>query len=211
MDSPLMRFLTKIADLMILNILFLITCLPVVTIGAAWTSLYYVALKMVRDEESSILRAYFRAFKQNFRQSTILWLGILAVGALVVLDVRIVNGVEGSALISAARVGIELLTLAALMVLQYLFPALSRFETSILNAIKNACIMTVCHFPQSFVMTVFSVGCVFITFLNEYTLTIGILVWLMLGFALVAFGNASILVKIFDKYTPKAENSEPPC
>jgi len=50
LDSPLMRFMTKLADLMILNLLFLITCIPVITIGAAWTSLYYVTLKMVKDE-----------------------------------------------------------------------------------------------------------------------------------------------------------------
>lgn len=68
MDNSLWRFLGRLADVMILNIVFLITCLPVVTIGAAWTSLSYVTLKMSRDEESYIVKSYFKAFRQNFRQ-----------------------------------------------------------------------------------------------------------------------------------------------
>ena len=76
MDSPLMRFLTKIADLMVLNILFCVTSIPLITIGASWTALYSVTLKMVRDEEGSVSRSYFRSFRQNFRQATLLWLGV---------------------------------------------------------------------------------------------------------------------------------------
>ena len=57
MDSPLMRFLTKIADLMVLNILFCVTSIPLITIGASWTALYSVTLKMVRDEEGSVSRS----------------------------------------------------------------------------------------------------------------------------------------------------------
>ena len=76
MDSPLMRFMTKVADLMILNFLFIVTSLPVVTMGAAWTALYYVTMKMVKDEEGAIVKAYFHSFRQNFRQATVLWLGV---------------------------------------------------------------------------------------------------------------------------------------
>lgn len=198
-----MQFLTKLANLMILNMVFLITCVPVVTIGAAWTAMYYVALKMVRDEEDSILKAYFHAFRQNFRQATVLWMGIAALCGVIVLDIRIVNGVEGSALFNAIRIGIEILVLAGFMVCRYLFPVLSRFESSLVNVVKNACVMAVCHFPQTIVMTMFTAGCAGITFLNEYTLSIGIPLWLMMGFALTAFGNASILVKIFDRYIPQ--------
>ena len=88
MDSPLMRFLTKIADLMVLNILFCVTSIPLITIGASWTALYSVTLKMVRDEEGSVSRSYFRSFRQNFRQATLLWLGVLVVLALLALDIH---------------------------------------------------------------------------------------------------------------------------
>ena len=112
LDSPLMRFLSKLADLMILNIVFLITCIPVVTIGAAWTSLYYVTLKMVRDEEGTIVRSYFHSFRQNFRQATILWLAILGVAAVLVLD-RMILGRIDSPVAAAMNTGIFILAVLA--------------------------------------------------------------------------------------------------
>ena len=69
LDSPFMRFLTKMADLIILNILYMICCIPIVTIGAASTALYTVSMKAVKNEESYIIRGYFKAFKENFKIS----------------------------------------------------------------------------------------------------------------------------------------------
>ena len=71
LDSPLFSFLNKVADLILLNILTMICCLPIITIGASMTALHYVVLKMVRDEESYIVRSYFKSFRQNFKQATI--------------------------------------------------------------------------------------------------------------------------------------------
>lgn len=77
MDSPVMRFLGRLADLMILNLVTLLCCLPVVTIGASLTAMHYVLLKMVRNEESYIVRSFFKSFKENFKQATVIWLIIL--------------------------------------------------------------------------------------------------------------------------------------
>ena len=68
LDSPLMNVLNKMADLMWLNILTLICCIPIITAGAAFTSMHYVALKIVRNEESYITRSFFKSFKTNFVQ-----------------------------------------------------------------------------------------------------------------------------------------------
>ena len=76
LDSPLMNVLNKMADLMWLNILTLICCIPVITAGAALTSMHYVALKIVRNEESYITRSFFKSFKTNFRQATLIWLPV---------------------------------------------------------------------------------------------------------------------------------------
>ena len=77
LDSPLMNVLNKMADLMWLNILTLICCIPIITAGAALTSMHYVALKIVRNEESYITRNFFKSFKTNFRQATVIWLLLL--------------------------------------------------------------------------------------------------------------------------------------
>ena len=204
MDSPLMRFLTKIADLMVLNILFCVTSIPLITIGASWTALYSVTLKMVRDEEGSVSRSYFRSFRQNFRQATLLWLGVLVVLALLVLDIRVLNGMAGGTAPGLLRVGVEILALLGIMVLQYLFPSLARFEASLADTLKNACMMALAHLPKTALMTAAAVGAVWITLINNTTIAIGLMVWPLIGFALMAFGNSGILRKIFDSYVPKA-------
>lgn len=204
MDSPLMRFLTKIADLMVLNILFCVTSIPLITIGASWTALYSVTLKMVRDEEGSVSRSYFRSFRQNFRQATLLWLGVLVVLALLVLDIRVLNGMAGGTAPGLLRVGVEILALLGIMVLQYLFPSLARFEASLADTLKNACMMALAHLPKTALMTAAAVGAVWITLINNTTIAIGLMVWPLIGFALMAFGNSGILRKIFDNYVPKA-------
>ena len=204
MDSPLMRFLTKIADLMVLNILFCVTSIPLITIGASLTALYSVTLKMVRDEEGSVSRSYFRSFRQNFRQATLLWLGVLVVLALLVLDIRVLNGMAGGTAPGLLRVGVEILALLGIMVLQYLLPSLARFEASLADTLKNACMMALAHLPKTALMTAAAVGAVWITLINNTTIAVGLMVWPLIGFSLMAFGNSGILRKIFDNYVPKA-------
>ena len=71
--SPFQGFLNKVTDLLILNLVTLLLCLPVITAGAALTAMHYVLLKMVRGEEGYIVKSFFRAFKREFRQATVMW------------------------------------------------------------------------------------------------------------------------------------------
>lgn len=206
MESPIFVFLSRMADLMILNVVFLITCIPIVTIGAAWTSLYYVTLKMVRNEESYIVRSYLKSFKQNFKQSTLMWIIVLILGFLLYMDLRIMTVIESSAGSNVIRIGIYMLGLVGIFVLQYLFPLVAKFFNSTKNMFRNAFLMAIRHLPQTVIMAVISVGSVIITFLNGWTLTYGLLIWIMIGFALVAMANSWFLVRIFDKYIPEEED-----
>ena len=72
MDNKFFVFMGKIADLCMLNLLCIICCIPIVTAGASLTALYYVTMKMVRNEEAYIFRSFFRSFKQNFKQATVI-------------------------------------------------------------------------------------------------------------------------------------------
>ena len=72
--SPFIRFLNRMADLLIINLLTLLMCVPVITAGASLTAMHYVLLKMARDEEGYIVRSYFKSFKENFLQATGMWL-----------------------------------------------------------------------------------------------------------------------------------------
>lgn len=207
-NSRLMRFFTKIADLMILNLTFVISCLPVFTVGASWTALYYVALKMVKDRQSGIIKAFIASFKENFKQATLLWLGILALGALLLFDIRVVDGLEESAMTRAVRIIALLILLLLFMLLQYLFPLLARFKCTDKEALKNAALMVVGSFPKTVLMCAFGVLPVMLTLLNEYTMLSGFFAWLSFAFALIAAANSCLLVKIFEKYVPGSGEKE---
>lgn len=207
MNNPFFQFLGRVADLMILNIIFLITCIPIVTIGAAWTSLYYVTLKMVRNEESYIVRSYFKSFKENFKQATVMWLIVLVLLVLLFFDYRIISVMETS-LNQVIQVGLTAVGLVLAMMLSYLFPLLSKFYNSIKHTFTNALLMSIRHLPQTIIMIVITVAAVVVTFLTNWTFVYGTLVWLMCGFATIALANSWFLVKIFDKYIPEtAEES----
>ena len=94
MDNKFFTVMGRVADLIMLNVVFLICCLPIVTIGASLTALHYVTLKMARNEESYIIRSFFKSFKQNFKQATIINLIMLLFGGLLYLDLNIINNMS---------------------------------------------------------------------------------------------------------------------
>ena len=81
-EGKVMLFFTKIAYTAYLNVLWFLCCLPIVTAGASTTALFYVTLKLAKDEEGAITRSFFRAFRRNFRKATLIWLILLAGGAV---------------------------------------------------------------------------------------------------------------------------------
>lgn len=206
MDSPVMRFLSRLADLMILNFTFILTCLPVVTIGAAWTSLSYVTLKMARDEESYILKSYLKAFRQNFRQATAIWGIALAAIFIFYLDFHIIQNMGQP----AAQLLFVLLSAVALLfvvTLMYVFPVLAKFDNTIINTIKNAFFISIGNLPRTMLMVAVIIFSVVLTFFSQQTLAAGLLIWIMAGFALISFINSRILVKVFDRYIPEEDDS----
>ena len=207
MDSGLFRFLSRLADLMILNILFLLTCIPVVTIGASCTALYYVTMKMARDEDAYIARSYFKSFKENFKQATIIWVVALLLIVLLFFDFQILSVMTAS-FVTVIRIALISVSLVMAMVLLYTFPVLAQFYNSIKNTVKNAFFMSIRHFPKTLLMLVISVGAVVLTFLSAFTLTWGILIWMMFGFALISYLHARFFVKIFDMYIPENQEEE---
>lgn len=96
MDNKFFTFMSRVADLIILNILCVVCCIPIVTIGPSICAMFYVTLKMVRNEESYIVRGFFKSFKQNLKQGIIINLIMLAAGILLAFDINICRGSEGT-------------------------------------------------------------------------------------------------------------------
>lgn len=200
LDSPIMRFLTKLADLMILNILTIICCIPIFTIGASMTGLHYVLLKMVRDEDGYIAKAFFKSFKQNFKQATIIWLLILLfiivfVGDIFILNYSIIN------LSQAIKVVLFAMALFVLMVSVYVFPVLSRFDNSIKNTIKNSLFMSILSFPKTILMILLKA----VPFVILYFAPVAMPLVFLFGISGTAYLSAMLYSGTFKKFEPEEE------
>lgn len=204
MDSPIMRFLSKLCDLIILNILCIICCIPIITAGASITALFSVTLKMVKGEESYIVRGFFKGFKDNFKQATIIWLIMAVFGIFMYMDYRAAY-VLPTNVRNVFQVMIGAIMILYAMLFTYIFPYLARFENSIKNIFKNSLLIAVLNLPWTLLMTVLPIALVFITFLTSYTLVYGSMIWILFGFSLVAYMNSGIFRKVFAKYEPAEE------
>lgn len=146
-DSPMMQFFSCVADLMLLNAVTLLCMVPLITIGSALTAMHSVLLAMVRDQEISIVQSYWRAFQKNFKQSTILWLILAAVGGGLWLDIRIFRTVPG--LFSAIlRVVLGAISIFWCMIFLYIFPLQAKFENRMRETLKNAFLISIAAFPR---------------------------------------------------------------
>ena len=148
-NSPILRFLTRAYQLALLNILTLLCSLPIVTGGAALTAMHYVLFHMVRGEDSHIVRAFFRSFRQNFRQATVLWLIELAVVWMTVTEVRLLGLFSPGGPAHPAQWLILLPALFFAFVFLYLFPYLSRFDNRVREVIVNSVYLAVRHVPKT--------------------------------------------------------------
>ena len=208
LDSPLLRFLSRLADIFILNILFLICCVPVITIGASATALYTVTLKMARNEESYMVKGFWKAFKSNFKISTIVWLIMLVLGIILGLDYRITaafTGVMGKVM----QIAILIIGTFYTITMLYLFPYIARFVNDVKNSLKNALLFSILNLPYTILIAVITIAPVFLTFLTGKTLAYGLFIWLFFGFAAIAYVNSLLFRKIFAKYEPQSEDSSP--
>lgn len=195
-DNIIVRALSKICDMVCLNILWLICSIPIITIGASTAALYTVMLKMVKNEEGYIFRGFFKAFKSNFKQSTTMWIVILLLGIVCWIDYRVAGVMPGMGG-SIMRIIFLLLGFILLSVTIYIFPLTARYENTIRNTVRNALILTVGKLPYTLLMVVVTVGSVIISLWNSMTLMFAIPLWFIIGVSLIAWINSYILRRVF--------------
>ena len=196
-DSPLWIFMGKVADLVILNALALLCSIPIVTIGASWTALYYVTIRIVRKEEGYVIRDFFRSFKENFKQATVIWLLVVLVVAVFAADI-IIYRMMPEQIPQAFKVMVVVFAYFVLGTVVYVFPVLSRFHNTIKNTIKNAFLLSVINIPFTIIFMIIIVA-PFI--LGAFVIELAPIV-LLLGISLPAFLSSMIFVRIFRKIEP---------
>lgn len=205
-DSKFMRAMSRIGDLLILNVLFLITCIPVVTIGAAVTALYTVVFRFGTDREQGLIRSYFRGFRDNFRQATLLWLIVLLCGVTAGLNTCIFYAMPGAA--HYAFVLFAILFVLVFLISGYLFPLLSQFSNDSRSTLRNAIILSLGYLPRSVLIAGLNLLPFLMMLLDFYSfLQIGFL-WAALYFSAAAYANAFLLKRVFAPYMTE-ENTTP--
>lgn len=198
-DGPVFSTLNKITDLIWLNILWIICCLPIFTIGASTTALFYVTLHMARNEGSGVTRTFFREFKRNFRQSTGIWLIFFLVGAILASDLYIIIWMmDLPSTIHTIFVCVNfLLLLYYILTLLYVFPLQCTFENKIKHTIKNAMILSIGHLPQSIVIGFMYFAMFFLLYLMPELMTP---IVTFIGFSGISLAASYMFLGIFKKH-----------
>ena len=139
LDGPVLQFINKIVYSVYLNILWFICCIPIVTIGASTTALFYVTLKISKNKEGSITKAFFHSFKENLRQGTVIWLILLAFGIILGIDGYVLYHMRFENVFWTLCTAVFCVAAAAYaIILMYIFPLLARFDNTIGAMFKNA-------------------------------------------------------------------------
>lgn len=200
LESPLMRVLNRVADLMILNLLMIVCCIPVITTGAAVTAMHYVILKMVRGEEGYLVKGFFKSFRENFKQATLIWLIMLVIIAVYIGDTVILlfSGLTFPKPLTIAVIAVGIIIA---LIAMYIFPLLARFENTIRNTIKNAALIAVGNLPKTILMAVIYVLPLVIVYFSAYAM----LFVFLFGISVPAYGAAWLYSNIFKKFEPEVE------
>lgn len=199
MDHIVVRILIRIFDFILLNMLWILCSLPVVTIGASTTALYSIMLKIVVNEEGYILKGFLQAFKDNFRKSTIVWGILLAIGVVLGVDFIALREMPGT-WAKAGTIVFGIIGMLYLWVLIFVFPLIAKFENSTKNMLKNAILIPASRLPFAVPVLLMTGMCIGVTLLNTTTILIGSAIWTFIGVSLLAYVNSLFICKIFEPY-----------
>lgn len=235
LDSPLMRILNKVADLMILNVSTLLFCVPglfsgyvalqiyttegivnlpailmfivlSIPMGSAITGMHFVLLKMVRGDEAYIVKDFWKSFKLNFKQASVIWLIFEVAAFLLVLDYKIYMGSDTFPKVMLIMTGV--VAVIVFIIYLYVFPVLSRFSNTIGNTLKNSFLMSILGLPRTLGMMVIT-GVAFMLPVLVPDLIYRIFpIYILFGLTLPGFLCALLYSPLFKRFEPEVKEEE---
>ena len=204
LDSPVVQAVGKVGQMMITTLTWLIFCLPIVTVGAATVAMCRIMINL-KEDKSCAFKEFFRAFKENFKKATLLWLILLACVAVLTALFYLVVLVESSILRMIALMVFCLLFFLVYIAAVYMFPLTAYFENTVANTVCNAIGMGLANLRQS----IFSIA---LTLLPLVLMLISMQLFLTMLFLLVilgpgaiCYGIVCILLPVFERYSPANE------
>jgi len=201
-NNPVFVFLNRFFDLLILNWIFLFTCLPIITIGPALTALYTVTIKLVKGEEPYILRTYFKSFAKNFKGSILLWLPLLFGLVFFGVDLYIVHTqLDESLLFLQFPIFIFLFCIISIII--YAFPVFAIYDNSLRKTTKNALLLSLGNMPLTVFTVMLIVIFISIAQVSSQMMWGVISIFLFIGCAVFAWVLSFYFVRIFQKIAPE--------
>ncbi|GAA0630152.1 YesL family protein [Bifidobacterium pullorum] len=194
-ENGFFRIMAVVFDLIELNVLTLLCCVPIVTAGASFTAMHNTLWHMVRHEEGYVHTHFFRAFKENFKQATVVWLVCLAIIIVMLGDISIMGQLDpvfhGVLLVVLVIVG-----LAAVTIAQYYFVFLSRYDNPVKVQLRNAAMAAIGFFPRTAGMLVI-LGAFGFAYAAVLVYVVPLI--LLLGIALPQYCCALLYCPIFER------------
>lgn len=198
-DNPFFQSMSWLGDIILLNVVFVICCFPVVTIGASCTALYRVLFRMRRKESVYAVRDFLAVFKEEWKQGTILWAAIGITGLILTVDFYVAGRMQGG-LWTALGIGVGLLFLLWAMTASYVFAVEARFANTAVNQIRNAFLMACRHIWITVPLVL--INAVLPVCLIVQVQLFGALVplYLVAGFGLTGYLKVMLLERVFVRY-----------
>lgn len=199
-DSPFIKWVNRMGRIVILNILYVLCCIPIITIGAATAAMYRVAMALAQKQEDiSIVKDFFRAFRTNFKPATLVYLILLIPTLLIVLNFAMLLSGELSA--SIANYIVCLIPVPPLLFINaYVFAYVATFEDKPLRTILNTTIISISNLPKTLLMVILNVLPFALYLLATKIFLRMLFIWLLFASALIAYLNSKIILKAFAPY-----------
>lgn len=196
----------KVGDLLLVNLLFVVCSLPVVTIGASATAMYYV-LGRIRRQEGTVTKDFFRSFRENFRQATLYWGVLLLVALALYWNFRLISGWTGT-LYSVMMVLLILVSWFAVSWGSLVFPLLSRFDNTSAVTARNAGILVLAVPLRTLVAVAINALPVALAVFLPGVFALAAVLWLFCLFSAGAYGILCLLSPVFTQLEKSGETSD---
>lgn len=203
LDGPLVRALSDLNTLVILNILTALFCIPVITAGASVAAMHYVIMEMFENRGDGAAREFWKRFKENLRNATPVWLILLAAAVFIYVDCRIIMGGQ-MGLPRAMLVPLYIGAFIEASIAVYAFPLTARFVYSTGATFKNSAILAVANFPRTMLMVLYHVIMPYLLFNVSRLLPLFFLV----GISLPAYFSALLYMPVIRKMVGEPEPDE---
>lgn len=194
-DSRFFSFCSRLVELVQINLLWLLCCLPIVTAGAATTAML-TCLYAWRDSAPCGGRVFFSAFRRFFSKSTLLWLGILVLGVMLAVDYAIVANLTFPGRMAVICL-ILFVGMALVLVSAMVFPLLSQFPMGVKDTLTNAVLLSLAHLPKMLLITAANLLPLILAVLLPQMFVLTSFVWVLCGFSLLALYSIRVLEPIF--------------